>query len=192
LTGCYIEIVASMGIRCVIGPAEGRCTVGQNPIDVVSRVSPTLSALIESRANDPEAVQPTTLAGVRVFVAGLLSREYREAERLHHFDINESVLDELDALIEEFGGEVAAVDFAQHVASDVLSRVIEAVMNDDSRDAAPTLDAVRDAIATGFATSLVGAGELEDEEAETLLAEIEGLIMRFGGDALAEDFLSYE
>jgi hypothetical protein len=163
-----------------------------NPIDISSRVSPMLSALIESLVNDPEAEQPVTLASVRIFVGGLLSPGVKETERLHHFDINESVLDELDALIEEFGGGALAFDFAQHVASEALSQVIEAVMNDDSRDNAPTLETVREAILDGLPASLVGEGALDDDESETLLAEIDGLIMRFGPDALAEDFLSYE
>lgn len=164
----------------------------RNPIDIASRASPMLSALIESRVNDPAADGPATLASVRIFVAGLLSPGVKETERLHHFDINESILDELDALIEEFGGGALAVDFAQHASSEALSQIIEAVMNDDSRDNAPTLETVRDAILAGLPASLVGEGLLDDDESETLLAEIDGLIMRFGADALAEHFLCYE
>ncbi|MGA8055486.1 MAG: hypothetical protein WCA12_16785 [Burkholderiales bacterium] len=164
----------------------------RNPIDIASRVSPMLSALIESRVNDPEAAEPATLASVRIFVASLLSPGVKESERLHRFDINESVLDELDSLIEEFGGGALAIDFAQHAASEALSRVIEAVMNDDSRDNAPTLETVRDAIVMGLPSSLVGEGALEDDESGTLLAEVDGLIMRFGADALAERFLCSE
>lgn len=164
----------------------------RNPIDVATRVSPKLSALIESRINDPDAEQPVTLASVRVFFAGLLPAEFKETERLHHFDFSESILDELDALIEEFGGGALAVDFAQHVASEPLSRVIEAVVNDENRENPPTLATVREAIVSGLPSSLVGEGVLEDDEDETLLAEIEALIQRFGADSLAEGFLRYE
>lgn len=164
----------------------------RNPVDVASRVSPRLSALMERLINDPEAQQPVSLASVRIFVAGLLSPEFKEAERLHRFDVGDSLLDELDALIEEFGAHAPAVDFTQEVASEALSRAIEAVMSDDSRDNPPTLSTVRDAILAGLPAQLVGAGTLEDDESETLLAEIEALIERYGGDALAEGFLAYD
>lgn len=163
-----------------------------NPVDVASRVSAELSALIEQRVNDPDIRQPVTLAAMRIFVAGQLAPEAKEAERRHHFDVSESLLDELDALIDEFGGHVPAFDLTQQVAGEALSEVIESVMNDDSRDNPPTLATVRDAILSGLPASLVGAGEFEEEESETLLAEIDGLIGRYGDDALAERFLYYE
>jgi hypothetical protein len=166
--------------------------MGHNPIDVTSRVSPRLSALIESRVNDPDAKQPITLNSVRIFLAAMLSPEFKEAERLHHFDLGDSMLDELDALIEEYGGSVLAIDFAQQEASNALSEVIEAVMNDDSRDNAPSLETVRDAIMSGLPASLVGEGVLEEEDEAGLLPEIDALIDRFGADALAEQFLHYE
>jgi len=166
--------------------------MGHNAVDVASRVSAKLSALIEARVADSDADQPVTLVGVRNFLAGMLSKEYREAERMHHFDLGESMLDELDWLIEEYGGDTLAVDFAQHEASEALSQVIEAVLNDDSRDNAPTLETVREAIAAGLASQMVGEGLLDDDEGATLLPEVDGLIERFGADALAEDFLRYE
>ena len=72
------------------------------------------------------------------------------------------------------------------------SRVIEAVLDDDSREYPPTLATVGEAIAMGLPARLVGEGVFEDDESETLQAEIEGLIERFGGEALAENFLRYE
>ena len=164
----------------------------QTSIDVTTRVSPRLSALFASRANDPDAPQPVTLAGVRMFLAGLLSRDFKEAEHRHHFDLGDSILDELDALIEEFGGEVLAVDFAQEGATGPLSRIIEAVLDDESRDNPPTLATVREAIVAGLPGQLVGEGEIEEDEGETVLADIDALIERFGEDALAEKFVRYE
>lgn len=164
----------------------------RNPIDAAARVSPQLSALIEGRVNDPDADQPVTLALVRAFMAGLLPLPFREAERLHHFDVSESLLDELDALIEEYGGDVLAINFAKVGASEPLSRVIEAVVNDENRENPPTLAAVREAMATGLLTRLVGEGVLNDDEDDPLLAEIDALIDRVGADALAEGFIRYE
>jgi hypothetical protein len=164
----------------------------RNSIDVANRVSPNLSALIESQVNDPDAEQPVTLATVRTFISGLLPPSLSETERLHHVDIDASLFDELDALIEEFGETALAIDFAQNIASEPLSRVIEAVMNDENRENPPTLETVKEAIASGLSARLVGDGVLEEDEDDALLAEIEALIRRYGADSLAEDFLRYE
>lgn len=164
----------------------------RNPIDIASRVSPNLSALIENRVNRSELGQDITLGVVRDFVTGLLTDAFTETEHLHHFDINESLLDELNALIEEFGGTALAIDFIQENASEPLSRVIDAVINEKDQESPPTLEAVRDAITSGLSAGLVGAGVLDEDEDDVLLAEIEALIDRHGPDALAEVFIRYE
>lgn len=164
----------------------------RNPIDVATRVSPNLSTLIENRVNRSESGQDIMLATVREFLAGLLSDAFTETELLHRFDVNESLLDELDALIEEFGESAAAVDFIQKSASEALSRVIEAVINNRDLDQLPTLEIVRDALVAGLAAHLVGEGVLEEDEDDNLLAEIDALIERNGPGALAEEFIRYE
>lgn len=164
----------------------------RNPIDIASRVSSNLSALIEDRVNKSELEQEVTLASVRDFVAGLLSDTFTETEQRHHFDINESLLDELNALIEEFGESALAIDFVQENASEPLSRVIDAVVNDRDQENPPTLEAVKDAMISGLLASLVGAGVLDEDEDDVLLAEIDALIDRHGADALAEEFIRYE
>jgi hypothetical protein len=160
-------------------------------IDISSGVSSNLAALIESRVNDPDAEEPVTLGSVRVYLAALLPT-VDEAEKLHHFDIDESLLDELDALIEEYGGDVLAIDFVDNAASEALSQVIDTLMNDENRENPPTLGTVRDALASGLSSKLVGDGVLEEDEDDSLLAETEALIQRYGEDALAEQFLRYE
>lgn len=164
----------------------------RNPVDVSTRVSPQLSALIESRADDPDDGQPVTLAAVRDYFAGLLPLPFKEAERMHHFDVAESILDELDALIEEYGGDMMAINFSKVGASEPLSRVIEVVVNDENLENPPTLAAVQEAMATGLLTHLVGAGVLDEDEDDSLFAEIQVLIKRFGPDTLAEDLIHYE
>jgi len=161
-------------------------------IDVASRVSPRLSQLLRSRTNDPDSEQPITLIAARRFLADLLPSDFREAERLHHFDVDASLLDELDALIEEFGEAALAVYFVQAHASEQLSRVIESLIDDENRENPPTLSAVRDAIVSGLGVRLVGEGVLEEDEDDTLVAEIDDLIEQFGADSLAEEFLRYE
>lgn len=164
----------------------------QNPIDIANRVSPRLSALLRSRSNDPDTEQPVTLLAVRRFLADLLPDDFREAERMHHFDVDVSMLDELDAFIEEFGGTALAVDFVQSSASEPLSRAIESVAGDENRENPPTLATVREAILGGLGARLVGDGVLEEDEDDTLLSEIDALIEHFGEDTLAEELLRYE
>ena len=164
----------------------------QNPIDITFRVSPRLSALLRSRVNNPDCEQPVTLMAVRRFLADLLPADFKETEQLHHFDISESLLDEMDALIEEFGATALAIDFVQANASEQLSRAIEAVVDDENRENPPTLETVRDALLAGLGARLVGDGVLEEDEDDTLLEEIEALIEHFGADTLAEALLSYE
>jgi hypothetical protein len=65
-------------------------------------------------------------------------------------------------------------------------------MNDENRENPPTLGTVRDALASGLSSKLVGDGVLEEDEDDSLLAETEALIQRYGEDALAEQFLRYE
>lgn len=164
----------------------------RNSIDISSRVSPRLSALLRARINNPECEQPVTLMAVRRFVADLLPADFNEAEQLHHIDVSESLLDELDALIDEFGPSALAVDFAQAYASEQLSRAMEWVINDENRENPPTLTTIRDALIGGLGARLVGDGVMDEDEDDTLLAEIESMIEHYGGDTLAEEFLRYE
>lgn len=163
-----------------------------HPVDVASRVSANLSALLRSRVNDPESEQPVTLIDVRRYFARLLPPDFREAERFHHADVDVSLLDEMDALIEEYGEDVLALDFVQASASEQLSRVIESLVNDENRENPPTLSAVKEAIIGGLGMRLVGEGVLDEDEDDTLLSEIDALIEQFGADTLAEELLRYE
>lgn len=164
----------------------------RNPIDAAVYASPQLSEFIKMRVNDPDLDHPLTLDQVRDYLADLLSASFTEAELMHHFDDGASLLDELDALIEEYGPDALADDFSQARASEPLSRVIEAVMSDENREYPPTLEEVQEAMAAGLVTRLVGDGILDEDEDETLAAEMEALISRFGSDSLAEEFLRYE
>lgn len=85
-------------------------------IDVTTRISPQLSAIIEGLANDRDLeVPPQTLDEVRA----LVERGTDEAcvtEFLHPQD-ETSPLVELDRLIMEYGKEAAAIDFIAVKAS---------------------------------------------------------------------------
>jgi hypothetical protein len=164
----------------------------RNPIDISSRISPELSSLIESIIDQSDTDEPVTLASVRSFITRELPPEINETEQLHHFDNNESLIDELDAQIELFGESAAAIDFVYAFASEQLSRAIEEVVNDENQEYPATLGTVREAITNGLAGRLVGEGILDEDEDDVLMPEIENLIDRFGPDATAENFLRYE
>jgi hypothetical protein len=164
----------------------------RNPIDIATRVSPELSSLIETIIGQLDGGEPLTLAGVRSFIKNGMPAEIDETEHMHHFDVDESISDELDELIEQFGESAAAMDFIYAFASEQLSRVIEEVLDDENRENPPTLEDVREALLNGLGGSLVGDGVLEDDEDYMLMPEIDELIDHYGSDALAEDFLRYE
>jgi hypothetical protein len=164
----------------------------RNPIDIASRVSPELSGIIETLIDQLDNGEPMTLAAVRSFLKHGMPVEIDEEEHMHHFDVDESVIDELDELIEQFGESAAAMDFISAFASEALSRVIEEVVSDENREIPPTLADVQEAILNGLGGRLVGEGILEEDEDDVLMPEIENLIDIHGADALAESFLRYE
>lgn len=164
----------------------------RNPVDISSRVSPELSTLIESVINQLETDELITLGAVRAFISHDMPDELSESEEMHHFDNQESLIDELDGLIEGFGESAPAIEFACTNASEPLSRVIEAVMNDENRENPPTLGVIREAIIGGVSSRMVGDGVMDEEEDDLLLPEIDNLIERYGADAVAEDYLRYE
>ncbi len=164
----------------------------RNPIDIASRVSPELSGFIDSIITQLDTDEPVTLGSIRSFIAQELPAEIDEEEHMHHFDVTESLVDELDVLIDGFGESAAAADFVYAFATEALSRVIDTVANDENRENPPTLGVVRDALGGGLAARLVGDGVLEEDEAEMLLPEVESLIDRYGPDAAAEYFIRYE
>ena len=164
----------------------------RNPIDIASRTSPELSSLIEALINQFDSDEPVTLAAVRSFIEHELPAEISEDEHMHHFDTGESLVDELDGLIDQFGESAAAIDFVSVYASEPLSRAIETVVNDENRENPATLATIREALANGLAARLIGNGVLEEDETDLLMPEIEELIERFDAEALAENFLRYE
>lgn len=164
----------------------------RNPIDISARVSPELSSFIENLIEQMDSDELLTLGTIRNFITDDLPPEIGESEHMHHFDNAESLVDELDELIEGFGESAPASDFIHAYASEALSRAIEAAADDENRENPLTLSEVRDALANGLGGSLVGNGILEDDEAEVLAPELEAMIAHYGPDAVAEDFLRYE
>ena len=119
------------------------------PIDVATFVSRELSTMIESITGDPDREETPTLSDVRTCLrrkAG--SAELRE--ELMHPQLCDSMLAEIDRLIDEFGDEAPASDFVANKASEALSRVIEVAMENPEIDYEPTLGGVRAAMTAGL------------------------------------------
>ena len=162
----------------------------KHPIDVATRVSPELSRFIEKLVNDPDRAEPTTL---RIARAALLQSTPEEPLLFEmHPQERDSVLIEIDDLIDEYGADALAAAFIEVKASEALSRAIEAACNDPALPDDPTLGSVREALLAGLAARLVGDGVIEPDEDQTLLAEIDALIERHGQEAIAEEFVRLE
>lgn len=163
----------------------------RHSLDVAARVSAELSEIIETLVNDPDREETVTLEEVRGTLVESGAAEAVQEELLHPQERN-SLLAEIDGLIEEYGGEALAIDFVVASASEGLSRVIEAAMDDVSLPDEPTLGAVREAIVNGLTARLIGDGVLDADEDATLLAEIDELVRHYGADAMAETFMRLE
>lgn len=160
-------------------------------VDVATRVSAALSALLASMAEDPDRETPPTLGDVRALLLRRAGAGAREAEFLHPKD-RDSLLVELDALIEEYGSEALAIDFVAARASEGLSRLIESALDDPALPDEPTLGAIREAMAGGLTARLVGAGMIDEDDDSELLGEIDELIRRYGKGVPAEIFIRLE
>jgi len=162
------------------------------PPDIHETVSRDLSIVIEKAMENFErqGQEAATLGHVRRAMQGGLLESLQQSE-LVRFPPERSLDSEIGGLIERWGEDALAVRFLRPRASQDLCTVIEAVMDAAADDRPPTLGAVRDAMSTGLLSALVGRGEIEDYDEQTLLEEIDALIERHGTDALAEEFLRY-
>lgn len=157
------------------------------PIDPDAQVSPELSEVMSSLLDNPEILEPVTLDTVRsVLLHTLDSDDPDEAPRI---GLEETLLAEVEQLIDEYGDDALAGDFVSTSASDALSEFIEAVLERADDEVEVVLGDVRDAVDQGLLAELEGAGLLESDDAQALVAELDGLIERYGADMPAEDLL---
>lgn len=155
------------------------------PEDVYQNTSDGLSALIAEVVDDESLAQPVTLAGIREVV---LSEVKTVTIPLNRFssDPSQELRDEIDALIDEYGADALAVRFMRPWVSDALGCLIEAGLDELGT---PSLSDIFEAAEGGLLAHLIGQGEIDDDEAQTVIAELSNLIDRHGAEALAEDFL---
>jgi AcrR family transcriptional regulator len=160
-------------------------------IDVSTRVSAELSARLEALVNHPDREEPATLGAARAIMRRVASKAALQDELMHPQQ-STSLLRELDALVEEYGEDAPASDFVVTKASEALSRIIETVTSDPRLKGDPTLGGVREVMSGGLTAVLLGDGAIDADHDDALLAEIDGLIERFGAGALAENFVRFE
>ena len=162
------------------------------PIDIATRVSAELSARIEKMIDAADGEPPQTLDEVRSALLAHSASSTRQTEFLHPQQDRESLLVELDDLIEEYGGEALATEFVVARPTEGLSRVIEAAINEPTLPGTPTLGAVRAAMVEGLTARVAGEGTIDEGDEGVLLGEIDALIRRYGADAPAEDLIRFE
>jgi hypothetical protein len=157
------------------------------PIDPDSQVSPELSEIMNVLLNNPDVPEPATLGMMREILRHSLADAGHEQDRL--VGSEETLLAELEALIDAFGDDALASDFVTVSASEALSELIEAILERSDEDGEVVLGDVRAAIDDGLLAALEGEGLIESDEAQAIVAEIDALIERYGGDLPAEDVL---
>ena len=159
------------------------------PLDADSRVSEELSAFMAPLVDNPDIDVPVTLGFIRQRILAVARAQGVEPRR---FEGGESLAVEIDALIEEFGEGAPAVDFVAVKASEELSQVIETLLDLSDADIVPTLGGIQAAIADGWVARLAGDGVIDSDDDQTLLAELDALIVRYGNDTPAETVLRFE
>jgi hypothetical protein len=160
-------------------------------VDVSTRVSGALSTVIEAVLNAVEDEEAVTLAMVRFSVERGLVSAMTDSGRLP-VGTEYALATELATLIEEYGEDTLALDFESVEASEPLSRVIQAELDGYDEPGVPTLGSVHESMLRGLTARLIGEGAVDPDDEQTLLAEIEALVARFGEDAPAEHYLRYE
>ena len=142
---------------------------------------PTSEALAEaletivSDADDDEAV---TLGAARDRLKAALAAEGHDVAP--ESANGNSVYAELQALVEEYGEDAPAREFAAMKASDGLSELIEELLEHTEDEESVTIGLVREAVKEAM---------IDPGAEDALVAELDALIERYGEDALAEDVL---
>lgn len=155
--------------------------------DVYENTSVALSAVIEKVLNDEEIAQPASLASVREEVLKGVKTVTIPLNRFSDDQMQE-LRDEIDYLIEEYGKDAAAVRFLKPRASQALTQLIDAGID---KLGEPSLAQLFDELENGLLANLIGKGELDDDEAQTVTAELQALIDKYGPEAIAEEFVRY-
>ena len=140
--------------------------------DIYENTSEDFSTVIQKVLNDEEIAQPATMASVREEVLKdvktiTIPLNTFSTERL------QGLRNEVEALIEEYGEDALAVRFFKPRASQALTQLIDAGMN---KLGEPTLSQLFNELEQGLLAKLIAEGGLDDDEAQTVTAELKALI----------------
>mgnify|MGYP006302806327 CR=1 FL=1 len=160
--------------------------------DLADRVSPALAAVVRRALDDPDRSEDATLWVVRMAMTrGLVAEMVRTGEL--DYRERESVFQEIEQLIAEFGEGVPAVHLLRYRAPGPLSAVISALLERwDDAERPVTLRDVRTAIDRGFLAELVGEGVIDADRDDEVPPQLDALVRSMGEDALAEELLGAE
>jgi hypothetical protein len=148
------------------------------PINGDGQTSEALAEALETIVADADDEEAVTLGAARDRLKAALAEEGRDARP--ESTNGHSVYAELQALVEEYGEDAPAREFAAMKASESLSELIEELLDHTEDEESVTIGLVREAVKEA----------MTDPHAENVLvAELDALIERYGEDALAEDVL---
>ncbi|MEI7447800.1 MAG: hypothetical protein WCK28_23130 [Burkholderiales bacterium] len=155
------------------------------------RVSDPLAAWIDSQLGDPEHEAPLTLGQVkRRMLRALETRGSLRDGALADPDV--SWYDELGSLIDAFGEDAPAADFARRAPGVSLAELLEAMIDPEGPQASATLGDVRAALLEGGFTRLVDDGVLEPHDCDAVLSELDALAEDYGLDTPAAQLLGID
>jgi len=156
--------------------------------DLAATISDDLALVFSTLLKDPDAEQPANLRVVyKAMRKGLVAKLIADGNL--DPEAEDDLLEEMQDLIEEHGGDTLAQDFVRSRVSAALEIVIQAALDGDAGVQVATLGELREAVAQGLVAHLVGMGEIDADEDETLAAEIQSLVDEHGEDTPVEDLL---
>lgn len=144
-----------------------------------SRPSEELSQALQTILFDADEDEVVTLGEACERLKEMLAEEGIDAGRSG--DGGQTIYGELQALVEEYGEDTPAHEFVALKASDALSGVIEALLEQGDADEV-TIGLVREAVQEAV---------IDPDAEQALVAELDALIDRYGEDAPAEDVLPF-
>ncbi len=156
--------------------------------ELTNTTSHELALAIQQEMNNEEHPQPPTLGSMLASMQQGLYEELVQSRRIDS-DREQSIIAELESLIEDYGADALAEDFVDYSATENLAAAAHALLNSLATDQPPTLTTLRNAITGGLCTQLVASGEIELDDEHSLITEVDELIQLHGEDTPAELFL---
>jgi len=156
--------------------------------DLAATISDELALAFSILLKDSDAEQPANLRMAYKALRKSLLAELVASGRIDA-DAEDVLLKEMQNLVEEHGGDALVQDFVRARVSGTLAIVIQAALDGEAGLQAATLVQLRSAMEDGLVAQLVGMGEVDADEDETLTGELHALLAEYGEDYPIEDLL---